>query len=148
MRQAHRKMKRKRESSCRQEGALLVEMAFVLPIFAIIFLIIIDGGLAIREHQLLQNAAREGAHYASLYQGISQAEIKQVVVDYCAEEHLVVNPANVTITPHDIPLSGGFFAQGFMVTVSYTKQMLILGAPLLPSGQITLTGSSVFRQLY
>ncbi len=50
----------------REEGAILVEMAFVLPILALIFIIIIDGGLAIREHQLLQNAAREAARFASL----------------------------------------------------------------------------------
>ena len=34
------------------------------------------------------------------------------------------------------------------VTVSYTTQMLLLGAPLLPSGNVTLRGRSVFRNCY
>jgi len=131
-----------------EKGAILVETAFTLPIVALIMLIIIDGGLAIREHQLLQNAAREGARFASLEDGTPEADIKQRVVNYCLEENIVVNPADVTVSAVNIPVGGGIFAEATQVTVSYTKQMLILGAPLLPSNTITLTGRSVFRNLF
>jgi len=124
-------------------------MAFVLPILALIFLIIIDGGLAIREHQLLQNAAREGARFASLPPGASEAEIKQRVINYCAGEKIVIGAGDITVDKnYDIPIAGGIVAKGTLVTASYSRQMLLLGAPLLPSNNITLTGKSVFRNLY
>ena len=132
-----------------QEGALLVEMAFVMPIFALIFLAIIDGGLAIREHQILQNAAREATRFASLPPGATDNVIRQKVVDYCMEEKIPIDAAaDVTIAPYDIPLGGGLYADGKIVTVSHSRQMLILGAPLLPSSSIRLTGRSVFRNLF
>lgn len=138
-------------------GAILVEMAFTIPILALIFIVAVDLGLAVREHQLLQNAAREGARFSSLPQyrisplnpAASIAAIRQRVVDYCDQEGIVVNPADVSIDQtYVIPLTGGLTARGSLIRVSHTRQMLILGAPLLPSGSVTLTGRAVFRNLY
>ena len=133
--------------SC-QRGAILVEAAFTLPILALVFLIILDGGFAIREHQLLQNAAREGARFACLDRGVTAAQVKQIVVDYCVAEKIVVNPADVVLSPYSIPLGGNLYAQGTQVTVSYSRQMLFVGMPLLPSNRIALRGTAIFRNLY
>ncbi len=131
-----------------QRGAVLVEMAFTLPIMALIFLIIIDGGLAIREHQLLQNAAREGARYATQWQGAAEVDIKRRVVEYCAEEHITVALDAVNVAPYDIPIGPNQSARGTSVTVSYTRQNLFLGPPLVPSSSMTLTGRAIFRNLF
>lgn len=132
-----------------RDGAALVEFAFVVPILALILIIIIDGGLAIWEHQLLQNAAREGARFASLPPGASVAATQQRVLDYCAQEGITVNAADVAVDPaYPIPLGGGLTVRGTEVRVSYVRGMLLLGRPLLPSNNITLTGRSVFRNLY
>jgi Flp pilus assembly protein TadG len=138
---------RRKKVRC-QRGSILVETAFVLPIIAIIFIIAVDLGLAVREHQLLQNAAREAARFASLPPGnATDAEIQQRVINYCAEEGITVNPTDVTINRYYIdPSNSAIYATE--ITVSYTTQMLLLGAPILPSGNVTLTGRSVFRNLY
>jgi len=44
-----------------QRGAVAVEMAIVLPLFAILLLGAFEFGDIARTHQVLQNAAREGA---------------------------------------------------------------------------------------
>ena len=41
-------------------------MALVLPLLTLLLIGIINMGLVIREHQVLQNAAREGARYSTL----------------------------------------------------------------------------------
>jgi Flp pilus assembly protein TadG len=144
-------------SGRKEKGAVLVEMAFMLPILTLIFLMVIDVGLVVREHQLLQNAAREGAHFSALKQNwvsilnpnATIARIQQVVVDYCSRENITINASDVSVNQNSsIPLGGGLTAKGSEVTVTYTRQMLVLGRPLLPSSSMTLTATSVFRNLY
>ncbi len=143
-----------------QQGAVLVEMAMALPILTLILLCIIDLGFVVREHQLLQNAAREGAHSSSLSQNQiyfstdpcgTLSTIKQIVVSYAAAEGITVNANNVTvdqayqIPPQNAGDPGGI---GSLVTVSYSRPILLRGAPYLPLGSIALTARSVFFNLY
>src|SRR6266545_5874812 len=53
----------------RQRGTQLVEFAVVLPLLVLLTMMIIEAGFFIRAHQVINNAAREAAHVASLYQG-------------------------------------------------------------------------------
>ncbi len=131
----------------------MVEMAFALPILALIFLSIIDLGLVIREYQLLQNAAREGARIsvARKYQVRFSdtpcdmlSQIQQRVVAYCAEENITISATNVTVNQvYPIP-----DYCGSEVTVTYPRNPLLRGAPFLPVGSIVLTGRAVFQNLY
>lgn len=138
-------------------GAVLIEIAFVLPLLALLFLMVVDVGLAIREHQLLQNAAREGARFSSLPANwisplnplATEAAIKQRVIDYCLEESITVNSGDITVNQnYPIPISGGLISRGSEIIVTYNRQLLILGAPILPTGSMQLTGRSVFKNLY
>jgi Flp pilus assembly protein TadG len=148
MRQAH--------SSAADRGAALVELAIVLPLLVTLFLIAVDFGVVVREHQILQNAAREGARFSILPQNwvspvnptATQDAIKQVVVDYLAEENITVDKGAVTVNQQYPITVGTLTLHGSQITVTYTRPLLIVGAPLLPVGQITLTGQSVFRNLY
>src|SRR5262245_11524913 len=89
----------------RERGAVAVEMAIVLPLLALIFLMIIDLGLIIREHQVLQNAAREGARFSAeprnwidpANPNASTTVIQQRVIDYCAEQNITVAAGDITI---------------------------------------------------
>ena len=135
---------------------MLVELAIVLPLLALLLLAVIDLGIVIREHQILQNAAREGARFSSLPKnwispinpGASEALIKQRVVDYLAQENITVNAADITIDQlYPIPV-GGLTLRGSRITVTYNRPLLFAGAPLLPFAQVTLAGQSVFRNLY
>src|SRR5512134_889063 len=88
-----------------ERGAVAVELAIVLPLLALLLLTIIDLGLAIRESQVLQNAAREGARFSALPISwidplnpvATETAIKQRVTDYCQQEGIVVDPATVTV---------------------------------------------------
>src|SRR5438046_6941206 len=48
-----------------QRGAVVVEMAIVLPLFAILLLGVFEFGSIAHDHQALQNAAREGARFSA-----------------------------------------------------------------------------------
>jgi hypothetical protein len=141
-----------------ERGAVLVELAIVLPLLALIFLTVIDLGLVIQENQILQNAVREGARFSSLPTSwvdpvrnptASAAEIRQRVTDYCLEEGIVVDPADIAVNQrYPISLPGGLTVFGSEVIASYDRAFLIPGAPLLPFAQVRLTRRAVFRNLY
>jgi Flp pilus assembly protein TadG len=139
-----------------EEGAVLVEFALVLPLLALLFLTVIDLGLVVRENQVLQNAAREGARFSALPTSwvdprnaiATQAAIQQRVVSYCALEGITVDPANVTVNQQYPITVGGLTIWASEVSVQYNRQFLIPGAPLLPFNQVTLRGRAVFRNLY
>ena len=136
-----------------EHGAILVEMAFVLPILTLILVSIINLGLIVREHQLLQNAAREGARYSSLPPNqISMSSdpaarlqaIKQFVVSYAAEENIVINAGDVNVT-QTFSIPGGC---GSEIVVTYTRPTLLFGKPFLPIGSLRLTARAIFHNLY
>jgi Flp pilus assembly protein TadG len=147
-------MKRAHNSAAR--GAVLVELAIILPFLVTVFLIAVDLGIILREHQILQNAAREGARFSALPQNFVSSinptatvdAIQQRVVDYLAQENITVGKASVAVNQQYPIAIGALTVQGSQITVTYTRSLLVAGAPLLPAGQITLKGQSVFRNLY
>src|SRR5213592_2842073 len=86
-------------------GIAAVEMAAVLPLLVLIIVTIIDLGLALREHQILQNAAREGARFSALplnqvgpmNPSASIAAIQQRVTGYLAEENITAPANSITV---------------------------------------------------
>ncbi len=134
-----------------ESGAVLVELAFTLPILALIILVIIDLGLMVRQHQLIQNAAREGARYSSILDSLTtDAAIRQRVIDYCSQEKINIGGCTIGVNrQYPIPLPSGKTASGSRVTVNCTNQaMLLKGIPLLPMSSMNIQGSAVFRNLY
>jgi Flp pilus assembly protein TadG len=143
-----------------QRGAVLVEFALVLPILLVFFVGVVDFGLILREYQILQNGAREGARMSMMDKyniagGVTPAArtaignaIKQRVVDYMAAEQITIALANVTVdqTTVKIDIGGGKFAGASQITVSYTRSALIGNG--WPFGPMTLRGQAIFRNLY
>src|SRR5262245_66022093 len=89
-----------------ERGTIVVELAFVLPILLFLFVGVINYWLILREYQIVQNAAREGARLSILKtyrisqssdQAATLAAIKARVVDYASQENITINPANVTV---------------------------------------------------
>ncbi len=135
----------------------MVEFALVLPLLVLIILLIVDLSWCLRECQILENAAREGARYSAIDRnkvdplrnpGASIANVKQVVIDYCSQENLTVQAANITVNQNYPMNVAGKVLTGSEVTVSYPRQFVIGGIGLLPSGQMTLVGRAVFKNLY
>ncbi len=135
----------------------MVEFALVLPLLVLIIILIVDLSWCLRETQILENAAREGAHYSALDRnrvdpvrnpGATINNIKQVVIAYCSQEHITVQASDITVT-QTFPINvGGAVLYGSEVTISYPRQFVIGGVGLLPSGQMTLVGRAVFKNLY
>jgi hypothetical protein len=161
----------------RDQGQVLVEFAFALPIMALILIVVVNLGLIVREHQVVQNAAREGARFSCLQEynirvwpgggsipplnpctaspgdidsHIKIQQIKQIVVDYCKQEGITISTADVGVDQcSQIPAGPlGMAAVGSEVTVTYNRQMLLIGYPILPLDTMTISGRSVFRNLY
>src|SRR5437016_3256738 len=140
-----------------QRGAVLVEMALVVPILLFLFVGIVDYGLILREYQILQNAAREGARLSMLPdycissvpaadQSAVHDAIGQRVVDYLAQERITIALADVNVVQNvRIDLGGGLSATASKITVSYTRPLLIGNG--WPFGPVALRGEAIFRNL-
>jgi Flp pilus assembly protein TadG len=142
-----------------QRGAVLVELAVVVPILLVLFVGVVDFGLILREYQILQNGAREGARLSIMDQyriagGATPAKqtairdaIRQCVVDYLAAEQITIALASVTVNQNaKIDIGGGKFAGASQITVSYTRSLLIANS--WPFGPMALRGQAIFRNLY
>jgi Flp pilus assembly protein TadG len=147
---------RKRSS---QDGAVLVEMAVMLPLLVFLVVGTVDYGLILREFELLQNGAREAARFSVLPQyqiatGVTPAArtarlnaIKQSVVDYLANENITINASNVTVDQTASIDMGGIRASASEITVSYTRSILI-GGGWNGLGSVPLKGHVIWRNLY
>ena len=137
-------------------GVAIIEFAMVLPLLVLLLVIIINLGLVIHEHQVLQNAAREGARFSALPRNqidavnpaATQAEIKQRVVAYCEREDIIVPVENIVLNQQRPISVDGLTVMASEVTITYARDFLIPGAPFLPVGAVTLAANSVFRNLY
>jgi len=140
-----------------QKGAVLIEYALMLPLIVLIFLAIINLGLVVHEHQVLQNAAREGARFSALPRNYvdpvlnptgSLAEIKNRVVQYAALENVTITPDDVEVNQQFDIAAGAMTLHGSEVTITHERSLLLPGAGLLPYGGLTLSARAVFRNLH
>jgi Flp pilus assembly protein TadG len=145
-------------SGCGQKGAVAVELALVLPLFALLLLGTFEMGLISQEHQVLQNAAREGARFSALPANRMDlaAEpsdvllaIQNRVVAYLANENMTVLPADVTVD-QEYPITiGGLTVNGSNITINYQRALALPGVTsFLSLGAVELTGNAVFRNFY
>jgi len=151
-----------RDSRRTESGAVVVEFAIVLPFLAILLVGALDVGLLTMDHQILQNAARDGARYASLpFNDISDpvdgtaalARIRQRVVDYLSLEGITVAPGDVTIeqgAPNcEVTYPDATTVGCSEVTVLYDKSLYFPGLNLVGVGNsVSLRGRAVFRNLF
>src|SRR5207244_1586930 len=120
-----------------KRGAVLIEMAMVLPILLFLFVGIVDFGLILREYQILQNAAREGARLSMLKnydmgpldsddRANALVAIQQRVISYLAQEQITVAATDVTVDQNvPIALGDGSNVMASKITVAYTRPLLI-----------------------
>jgi Flp pilus assembly protein TadG len=94
----------KRIARADEQGSVIVELALTLPLLAILILGSIDMGVIVREHQLLQNAAREGARFSAQPKynidptnpSATANAIRDKVVSYLAQENIAVTVSACT----------------------------------------------------
>jgi Flp pilus assembly protein TadG len=87
-----------------RRGAVIVEMALVLPIFLALVLGIIEFGRGLMVGQLVTNAAREGARKAIL-DGSTNSDITATIQSFLATS-ANVSTADITVTITVTPAPG------------------------------------------
>jgi hypothetical protein len=160
MRQATSNLHNKRTRNG-QKGAVLVEMAIILPLFALLLLGTFEFGSIARDHQVLQNAAREGARFSSLpandmnsagspaNAAAAEAVIKGRIIAYLANENITVGAGDIVVDQgFPVPL-GALTVSGSNITITYDRALIFPGiTSLIPLGSLQLTGNAVFRNFY
>jgi Flp pilus assembly protein TadG len=141
----------------RERGVAAVELAIILPLFGILLLGIIEiGGLA-RDHQVLQNAAREGARFSSLPANrMSEATnptavettIKNRIIAYLTNESITVTTGNITVNQGYTMLLGGINVPASEITIVYNRPVLFPGIANWLTMTTTVQGKAVFRNFY
>lgn len=161
-----------------QRGSVIVELALMLPLIAIFVLGATDLGIIIREHQVLQNAAREGARFSALPANnidssnptATANSIRDKVINYLAQERITIPTTNCTANGSEakrwdcgditirqqspitvtVPGPGGYTNTdyGSQISVTYNRSFLFKGGSLFQFNEVSLTGNSVFHNLY
>ena len=157
-----------------QHGAIIAELALMLPILAMFVLGATDIGMIVREHQMLQNGAREGARFSALpanqigiSPGATPEKIRDKVINYLAQENITITSSScsadgtvpkqwncgaITIRQqYPIPyvVNGTNLTDyGSSVAVTYNRAFLFSGGSLFQFNSIALNGTSIFHNLY
>src|SRR6476659_11222191 len=119
-------MRRLRAIWRRDDGAALIEAAFVLPILLFVSIGIIEFGRAFQTWQIVTNAAREGARVAVL-PGYSDSMVTSRVQTYIQAGVLDPRVTPTIVIQRSIPVSyGAGTATGSKVTVNYPYHFMVL----------------------
>jgi Flp pilus assembly protein TadG len=148
-----------RRERIREKGAAAVEMAIVLPLLAMLLLGTMELGDAARDHQVLQNAAREGARFSALPTNQIAGNpngaavlttIRNRVIAYLNNEGITtVAPAQVSVNQAFPMTIGTLTVQGSEITVTYSRPLIFPGiASFIPLGTLQLQGRAVFRNFH
>ena len=132
-------MRRLRAIWRRDEGAALIEAAFVLPMLLFVSIGIIEFGRAFQTWQIVTNAAREGARVAVLG-GMSDDAVKTRVKDYLKMG--IDSPASASITINrttTVSLGGAATASASRVQVDYPFTFIVMQ----PLAQLLVKDSTV-----
>lgn len=138
-----------RLTTARRRAATLVEMGIVLSICLLFLFGIYEYGRLVMVHQLMQNAAREGARQAVTGTAtLATSDIQNTVTNYLAG--VPVQNLHVTVYKVD-PATGtslgawtsAQFGDGIAVQVTLDYQPVL--APVLGSHSFSLSATSVMR---
>jgi len=136
----------------RERGTVMVELALLLPLLVLIVMLVLEGSRLVRTHQVLNNAAREGARLSVYQENFGNTgDIASEVVAYAAQNGVALSTGNVTINQAaTIPTPSGFSMSMSVVTVNYTYTMNYLSvfAWLGVPSSFPLQGSAEFRNFY
>jgi Flp pilus assembly protein TadG len=156
----------------RERGTQIAELALVLPLLAFLALVVSEGASFVRVHQVLNNAAREGARLSSLQENspLYGGDINQLIARvqyyaYCNGVNLqggsfaCVSPPTSLVTCQNpsVTIDQNVIAPAAPQNLTMSSVTVQCGYPLtyLPKlpwfsvpKTISLTGSAQFRNLY
>ena len=135
-----------------EKGVISVEIAMILPFLVLLLLGSLDFGLLVHHHQVIQNAAREGARFSAQHKigqhGVTLADIQSRVADYCAEQNVTISTTDVTVLQDRDYLVGTTVVRASEITVAHSRSMLTPGMSALVGDPVTIRARGVFRNFY
>ncbi|MGE0405625.1 MAG: TadE/TadG family type IV pilus assembly protein [Candidatus Korobacteraceae bacterium] len=146
-----------RRTKCRrQQGSVLVELVLVLPLMLSFLLFVSEGAAMVHAHQVINNAAREGARASAVPENkcIGEtasgclASIQQVAIAYAQENGVSLNIANVAVDQSVQILNGAVAIRASRVSITYPYQLRYLPNIAGMASALNLVGSAEFRNLY
>lgn len=136
----------------KEKGVVAVEIALILPFLVLLLLGALDFGFLVRQHQVIQNASREGARFSAQHRigdhGINLADIQNRVVAYCAEQNLTITAGEVTVSQNRSYVVGSTLVTASEVTVAHSRSMITPGMSALLGDPVTIRARGVFRNFY
>jgi len=125
-------------------GVAAVELAFCLPILILLVCGSIEFGLLFYNQQVITNASREGVR-AGIVEGTVNADIEQIVKNYCSGKLINLNGENELQTDA-VTVSGSNTAGGIAIlTVSVTYDYDFLFGGILDFTDKTLSAQTIMR---
>ena len=128
-----------------KKGAAAVEFAIILPLLLILLFGIIEFGIILYDKAMITNASREGARAGIVFDpdGISDAEIRSVVKEYCSG-HMITFGEDSIDGIDDIPITRA--GENLTVTVTYQYDFLVLPDFVTGIvGNINLSAQTIMR---
>ena len=104
-----------------QNGAAMVEFAFVLPLLLILVCGVIEFGVMFYDKAVITNASREGARAGIT--GLGHPEIKQIVLNYCNVNLVNLGSNDDALDPDKILISSD--GTDLIVRLEYRYDLLI-----------------------
>jgi Flp pilus assembly protein TadG len=126
----------------REDGAVAVEFALVLPILIVLVFGIIEFGFALYNKEVITNASREAAR-AGIVQApkLTETAIEDVAKDYLAAAGWDKTKAAISVTG-----AGGLFPNSLTVTVNYPYRFSVVPNFIAGVGKdITLSATTVMK---
>jgi Flp pilus assembly protein TadG len=141
-----------------ERGVAVVEFALILPVLMMLALVVSEFAAMIQTHQVLNNAAREGARVATLpdsapIQGMPNtaavAAAQTAAVNYAAANGVKITTANVAVDQNLlVPTAGGVGQTASQVTVTYTYTLNYLPSFSSLPVSVPMTLSAEFKNFY
>jgi Flp pilus assembly protein TadG len=138
----------------KEAGTQIAELALMTPFLLLLVLGIIEGAAMIRTHQVLNNAAREGARLSSdnACNGSAAcvAAIQQAVAQYGADNGISITAAQVQVDQSKIVMQpSGIAIHASQVTVTMAYPLPLLSKlPFGIAATIPIAGTAEFRNFY
>ena len=144
----------------RDRGQALVEVALVAPLFFLMFFGIIDLARVIWANDIVANAAREGARFASVNAGDIPNLTREATIDEIrahALQFVIAGGSNATVTvcfstvhistetvgcTGNVSEPGAQYVGGNLVTVRVESRVPVLAGALVGHGDFVVSGES------
>ena len=145
-----------KKTRAREKGVAAVELAIIIPLFGVLLLGVMEIGGMARDHQILQNAAREGARFSAQKDNwiggaanpaAVQTTIKNRVIAYLANERITVVAGNIAVNQAYV-IPGPVNIMGSQIIVTYNRPLMFPGISRWLSPGTTLQGKAVFPNFY